>query len=63
VKWSILVFAVIELISEVANFTDGVAHATHLFGFLFAFIILVLFFKTNPIKNMFFPDRDNYIIH
>ena len=27
-------------------------------GFLFAFVILVLFFKTNPIKNMYFNKND-----
>ena len=40
VKWCILLYAIIELASEIGSFNDGIAHITHLFGFLFAFLYL-----------------------
>ncbi|MCK4797103.1 MAG: rhomboid family intramembrane serine protease [Spirochaetes bacterium] len=60
VKWAIMLFAAIELFSEITGTASGIAHITHLFGFLFGFLYLLMFFKTNPIKEMFFPHRNNY---
>lgn len=59
VKWAILLFAIIELYAEISGTGSGIAHVTHLFGFLFGFLYLLIFFKMNPIKEMFFP-RKNY---
>ena len=62
-KWAILLFTGIELFSEIANFNDGIAHITHLFGFLFGFFYLLLFFRINAIQKIFFPsEEDKYII-
>ncbi|HOV13584.1 MAG TPA: rhomboid family intramembrane serine protease [Spirochaetota bacterium] len=63
VKWAILLFTVIELGLQFFNLNTGIAHLTHLLGFLFGFIYLVLIYKLNPIQKMFFPkEEDNYII-
>ncbi|HNZ28063.1 MAG TPA: rhomboid family intramembrane serine protease [Spirochaetota bacterium] len=63
VKWAILIFAVVELAFEITNTVNGIAHITHLFGFLFAFLYLLIIFKINPIQKMFFPKDDDYIIY
>lgn len=64
VKWAILIFTFTEICFEIFNLNTGIAHLTHLFGFLFAFIYLLLIHKINPIQKMFFPkDEDNYIIY
>jgi len=60
VKWVVLLYAAIEIIMEITGTMDGIAHITHLFGLLFAFFYLLLFFKINPIKEMFFPDKNKY---
>lgn len=66
VKWCILLYAAIELGSELSSVAGGmhdrVAHCTHLFGFLFAFLYLLIFFKCNPIKRMF-GKQDDYTIY
>ena len=63
VKWAILLFTVIELGLQFANIDTGVAHLTHLFGFLFSFLYLFLFYKMNPIQKMFFTrEEDRYTI-
>jgi len=59
VKWAILLFAGIELISEITNTMSGIAHVTHLFGFVFGFLYLLIFFKKNAIKDMYFPNNNN----
>lgn len=63
VKWAVLLFAVVELIFEITNSVSGIAHITHLFGFLFGFLYLLIFFKTNAIQKMFFPKPDDYTIY
>ena len=60
VKWAILLFAGIELFAELTGSMDGIAHMTHLFGFLAGFLYLLIFFKTNPIKEMFFIKKTYY---
>ena len=63
VKWAILLFTVVELGLEIFNFNTGIAHLTHLFGFLFGFIYLLLIHKINPIQKMFFKkEEDSYTI-
>jgi len=59
VKWAILVFAVVALICEVTNNQFGIAHITHLFGFVFAFLYLLVFFRINAVQKMFFPKKDD----
>jgi len=63
VKWAILSFAVIELVSEITNTMGGIAHITHLFGFLFGFLILIAFFNMNPIQKLFFPRKDDFTVY
>ena len=63
VKWAILLFTGIELFSQLSNFKDGIAHFAHLFGFLFAFLYLLIFFRINAIQKLFFPKKDDYIIY
>ncbi len=62
VKWCILLYALLELGSELSSvaggISDRIAHCTHLFGFLFAFLYLLIFFKFNPIKSMFGGGND-----
>ena len=60
VKWAILLFAGIELFAEISGTGSGIAHITHLFGFLFGFLYLLIYFKMNPIKEMFFPRRNYF---
>ena len=48
----------IEILAEISGSAGGIAHITHLFGFIFGFFYLLFFFKINPIKAMFFPYRD-----
>jgi membrane associated rhomboid family serine protease len=62
VKWTIILFTVIELFSEIF-LKDGIAHFAHLFGFLFAFLYLLIFFRINAVQKMFFPKKDDYIIY
>lgn len=58
IKWLVPVFTVIELLIEISGRNDGIAHLTHLFGFLFAFFYLLFVFKNNAIKRMYFPDKE-----
>lgn len=46
----VLVYALVEIISEVTGFRNGIAHFTHLFGFLAAFLYFVIRMKINPFK-------------
>lgn len=45
----VLIYAVIEIISQVAG-GSNVAHFTHLFGFLIAFLYFIIRMGINPIK-------------
>ncbi|MBR3731763.1 MAG: rhomboid family intramembrane serine protease [Spirochaetales bacterium] len=56
VKWCVLLYAAIELLSEIGSVSDGVAHSVHLFGFLFAFLYILIFMHRNAIHDMFFKD-------
>ncbi len=58
VKWAVLIFAGMEIIAEVTQAKDGIAHITHLFGFLFGYLYLLVFFKINAIKEMFFQRKN-----
>ena len=59
-KWAILLMAVLSLFFQVTNTMGSIGHITHLFGFLFGFLYLLIFFKTNAIKEMFFRNRNYY---
>jgi membrane associated rhomboid family serine protease len=43
----VLLYAAIELFSEVLGYSAGVAHLTHLAGFLFAFLYLLIRLRVN----------------
>lgn len=61
VKWAIALYALVELFLEISSgATSKIAHFTHLFGFLFGFLYLLMFFKMNAIKEMFFSKRNYY---
>lgn len=65
VKWAILIFAGLELILGMTNsfnisFLQKIGHATHLFGFVAAYLYLLIYYKINPIKEMFFSNRRYY---
>ena len=60
VKWAILLYATLELFFEISGAASKIAHFTHLFGFLFGYLYLLIFFKTNAIKEMFFRNRNYY---
>jgi membrane associated rhomboid family serine protease len=61
VKWLILLYAGAELFFQFQkNIFPGIAHFTHLFGLLFGFLYLLIFFKVNAVKEMFFPNRNNF---
>lgn len=62
-KWAILILAVLALFFEISGSFGRIAHLTHLFGFVAAFLYIFLIKKINPIKKMFFPDKDDYIIY
>lgn len=50
----VLAYTVIELASQVFSFRSGVAHLTHLAGFWFAYLYLLIRLDINPIRR-FFP--------
>ena len=52
----VLLYTVIELFSQFANVSSGVAHLTHLAGFGMAYLYLVVRLRMNPIK-IFIEDR------
>lgn len=54
IKWMVPLFAVIELFIEITGSADGIAHITHLFGFVFAFLYCLIVFRFNPIRQMYF---------
>ena len=60
VKWAILLFTAIEVFSQISKSSSNIAHITHLFGFLFAYLFLIIFFHIDPIKNMFFKNDNIY---
>lgn len=61
VKWAILLYAAIELYAEITNSMGGISHITHLSGFVFGYLYLLIFFKINPIKEMYFSDRNRWV--
>lgn len=54
IKWLVPLFALFELIIEISGNADGIAHITHLFGFLFAFVYCLIVFRFNAIRQMYF---------
>lgn len=46
----VLVYAIIETLSEITGRNGGTAHLTHLFGFLAAFLYFLIRMKINPFK-------------
>lgn len=62
VKWAILLFVIISLLFQFTNIASFIGHLTHLFGFLFSFLYLLIFFRINAIKKIFFSN-DEYIIY
>ncbi len=46
----VLVYAIIEILSELFNFNSGVAHLTHLAGFAFAWLYFAVRLNINPWK-------------
>jgi membrane associated rhomboid family serine protease len=52
----VIIYAIIELISQAAGFNGGVAHMTHLFGLAAAYLYFVIRTGVNPVhvwKNAF----------
>jgi membrane associated rhomboid family serine protease len=47
----VLLYVGVELVSQFFSIQSGVAHLTHLAGFLFAYLYLVLRIGVNPIKE------------
>jgi len=46
----VLVYAIIEIISQVLSLAGGIAHMTHLAGFLFTWIYFLVRMRVNPWK-------------
>lgn len=46
----ILIYAIIELLNQLFNFNDGIAHMVHLFGFIVAWLYFIIRIGINPIK-------------
>ncbi|MDR1748391.1 MAG: rhomboid family intramembrane serine protease, partial [Spirochaetaceae bacterium] len=46
----VLVYVIIEIVSELFNFRSGVAHMTHLAGFAFAWLYFLVRLDINPWK-------------
>lgn len=59
-KWAIVLMAGLSLFFQVSNTMGNIAHITHLFGFLFGFLYLLIFFRLNAVKEMFFNKRNYY---
>jgi membrane associated rhomboid family serine protease len=55
-KWSVLIFAGIELLTGVTGTADGVAHFAHLGGMLIGWLLMLYWKKTHKIW-----DRDSWI--
>ena len=53
----VLIFTAIAVFSQVFGYSAGVAHFTHLAGFLFAFLYFVLRLGINPFRVFFGNDR------
>ncbi len=60
IKTAILMFTVIELGSQLAFSNGKVAHITHLLGFIFGFLYLLIVYRKNAIKILFFNHDTNY---
>jgi membrane associated rhomboid family serine protease len=63
-KWLILGYLAMDVIlgfgQGAGGIQTGIAHATHVSGFLFGFLYLLVIHKENAIKNMFFRNRNTY---
>lgn len=46
----VLIYAVIEIFTQFTGMQSGIAHFTHLFGFLTAFLYFIIRMGVNPIK-------------
>ena len=53
----VLVFAAIAIFSQMFSFSNGVAHLTHLAGFVYALLYFLIRLGTNPLKVFFGNDR------
>ena len=49
----VILFTALELFSSITRTSPGVAHFTHLAGFLFGWLYFVIRFKVNPAKRLF----------
>jgi membrane associated rhomboid family serine protease len=49
----VILFTALELFSSITGTNPGVAHFTHLAGFLFGWFYFVIRFKVNPAKRLF----------
>ena len=59
-KWAILAFAVLSIFFQITGTFGGIAHITHLFGIIFGYLILLIFFRFNAVKEMFFKKKDYF---
>jgi len=53
----VLVFTAIAIFSQLFSFSSGVAHLTHLAGFVYALLYFLIRLGTNPIRVFFGNDR------
>lgn len=53
----VILFTAIAIFSQIFNPNGGVAHMTHLAGFLFAYLYLLLRLRINPWTRFWNPDR------
>lgn len=63
VKWAIALFTFISILFQLTNIANFIGHLTHLLGFLFGFLYLLIFFRINALQKMFFSKEDDYIIY
>lgn len=59
-KWAIVLFAGLSIFFQLTGSFGGIAHITHLFGFISGYLILLIFFRFNAIKEMFFKKKDYF---
>ncbi len=59
IKTAIIIFTIIEIGSQLF-FNSNVAHITHVLGFLFGFIYLIIVYRKNAVRILFFEKREYY---
>jgi len=59
-KWAIALLAGLGIFFQVTESAAGIAHITHLFGFVFGYLYLLIFFRMNAVKEMFFNKKDYF---